>query len=488
MENLKAIVQKVIREGKHGPYAVATSDQVQGSVTFSLEPTVWKEADWPEQGMAVFLERLRQMRAGWRAKTGRFWQLSDEQTERSREMQFLYPTSRQYPIDEVCEKIVRELELRNWQVPDMEVEFHDYGSGEQMFRVLQSIKGTDFYMRFGRPQRTMDGGHWNDTAAISEIGIPRKILSVFNDESGPTFYLYVGKDWEKDQTRFFRGPKVNSRLRNERRIYLRYSGRADEGGRYTISGQRSPFLVHDDDLGREYSPRKGEPHVLMTEEVMQEFNDYLSGNVLAAICTQPVPDEKVDILTPPEDIPFPESIGPIFCFAKHDDAERIVLGKADASQLPAYRRYGLIGNGIRLLALDLSDGKPLPEIAHEGFTWCGIGPVYATTAIEELEVFGHYRWPDKEQYVVRVMPNRANEIYIADHAVYEKRRQEIGEQMKTDRDFTEAEVRDFMSARARTIVPINEYRGGYEQPIVLLRRNMGFDEVELVSGPHPSRY
>lgn len=92
MDTIKAVVQKVIREGKHGPFAVATSDQLEGSVTFSLEPTVWKEREWPEEGVMVFLGELRQKRAGWRAKTGRFWKPSDEQlqqTERSRQMKGL---------------------------------------------------------------------------------------------------------------------------------------------------------------------------------------------------------------------------------------------------------------------------------------------------------------------------------------------------------------------------------------------------------------
>lgn len=79
MDCLKAVVQAIIPQGKHGPFAVATSEGLDGSVTFSLEPTVWKEAEWPEEGMCVFLANLRQKRAGWRAKLGRFWKLSDEQ-------------------------------------------------------------------------------------------------------------------------------------------------------------------------------------------------------------------------------------------------------------------------------------------------------------------------------------------------------------------------------------------------------------------------
>lgn len=81
---VKAVVQKVVSEGRHGPFAVATSDGLDGSVTFSLERTIWKEKEWPEEGMYVLLGKLRQKRAGWRAKAGRFFKPSDEQTERSK--------------------------------------------------------------------------------------------------------------------------------------------------------------------------------------------------------------------------------------------------------------------------------------------------------------------------------------------------------------------------------------------------------------------
>lgn len=81
MDAIYAIVQKVVPKGPHGPYAVATSDALTGSVTFSLEPTVWQEEDWPEEGNIVLLSKLRQKRAGWCAKAGRFTRPSDEQPQ-----------------------------------------------------------------------------------------------------------------------------------------------------------------------------------------------------------------------------------------------------------------------------------------------------------------------------------------------------------------------------------------------------------------------
>ena len=63
MEEIKAVIQKVISEGDHGPFAVATSESIDGSITFSLELTVWQEDEWPEQGVIVVLGNLRKKRA-----------------------------------------------------------------------------------------------------------------------------------------------------------------------------------------------------------------------------------------------------------------------------------------------------------------------------------------------------------------------------------------------------------------------------------------
>ncbi|MBI1957114.1 MAG: hypothetical protein HYS44_01490 [Candidatus Niyogibacteria bacterium] len=495
MDTIKAVVQKVIREGKHGPFAVATSNRLEGSVTFSLESTVWKEKERPEEGTMVFLGELRQKRAGWRAKHGRFWKPSDEQTqqiERSRTMEFLYPISRQFPFDWVCDRIVRELETRNWQVPGIAVEFHEYGSGEQKFRAVSQIKSRDFKLRFGRMQGTLPGGRWNDANAVTEIIIPRMEIRVYSDESGPTFYFYVGTDWEQDREQFMSGSraKVNSRLDGEPRMYLQYTGGCDchSGSQnHTHRGRRSPLLVHTNDLGREYDPEGNEPKFFRTDRVMVEFEQYLERVALYTIVSYPIPQESVDMFAVPAPVPFPESVGPLFCFGEHRDAGRIRQGKANADRLEPADRYGLSCGGYRLLSLGTSNDGTVPEIAYEGFLWCGIGGVTAEMAIDSLEIPGHNRWSDRERFVIRVKPSRANGIYIADHAQYEKRRKELADSLK-DRDrFTDAEVADFTRARARTIVPLSEYKGGFEQPVVLIGRELSFDEVEVVSGPHKDR-
>lgn len=80
-DTVQAIVQKIVRDGKHGPYAVAKSEEL-GSVTFSLGEDVWSEKDMPEPGTFVLLSDLRKKRAGWRANSGRYVKPSDEQKPR----------------------------------------------------------------------------------------------------------------------------------------------------------------------------------------------------------------------------------------------------------------------------------------------------------------------------------------------------------------------------------------------------------------------
>lgn len=430
-------------------------------------------------------------------------------------LQFLYPSVRQFPFDEVCGEIVRELEKRNWQVPGVNVEFHEYGSGAQKFRAVSRIKGQDFALWFCRVQRTMPDGHWNDTAGVTEIVIPKMELHVYEDESGPTFYLYVGDDYERDREKFMNGSKVHSKLNNEAKMYLQYeggcncraaggasfeavgfltatfAGNADKLARmsHTHQGRRPPVLVHTNDLNREYDPKGNEPKLFRTAAVMAEFKHYLSEVVLEMIMSHPIPAEKVDIFAAPKPIPFPESVGSLFCFGRYREAERIKQGKVNPEELKPSDRYGLSGGGYTLMAFGTSKDGTVPEVAYEGFLWCGLGEVTAETAIDSLEVPGHCRRSDSEQFVIRLKPDRANGIYIADHAPYGKRRKELADAMGKGRDrFTDAEVSEFICARARTIVPISEYKGGYEQPVVLISRELSFDEVEVVSGPHKDPY
>lgn len=80
-EQLIGVVDRVVLDGNHGPYALAKVGERENAVffTFSLEPPVWNEGDIPDEGMQVVLSKLRKKRAGWRALSARYLQTADEQ-------------------------------------------------------------------------------------------------------------------------------------------------------------------------------------------------------------------------------------------------------------------------------------------------------------------------------------------------------------------------------------------------------------------------
>jgi len=77
IEKVVAVVQDVVN-GKHGIYVVTTSDEINGSITFSLRKEVWQEKENPKAGDCVVLLELHKRRRGWRASKARFFTLKNK--------------------------------------------------------------------------------------------------------------------------------------------------------------------------------------------------------------------------------------------------------------------------------------------------------------------------------------------------------------------------------------------------------------------------
>ncbi|HUV47359.1 MAG TPA: hypothetical protein VMX11_00155, partial [Actinomycetes bacterium] len=326
--------------------------------------------------------------------------------------QFLYPTSTQFPFDPVCAEIIRALEARNFDVPGMEVTVTTYGSGEQWMRHVHTVTGSDFKIMFERDQGPMPGGRWLRSGAVSSVAILRNLIHVYSDESGPTLRVYVGDNWEADRLAFRQDYGVNSRLNGERRTYLRYRGmcRCRSGLEHSHQGSRSPLLVADNDLGREYDPVPGEPTEYETATVFEAFRAYLA-TVLVEIESHPVA-EPVDMFPEPAPLPVPAWAASLFCLVDHADVDRINQGKADPSELDAAHRYGLRGDGWRLCSLGVRNDGTVPEVAYDGFLWCGLP--WADGGLNPVPPVPGSMRTVRADAVVRIRPKTANEIYIAD--------------------------------------------------------------------------
>lgn len=392
-------------------------------------------------------------------------------------MQLLYPKSRQFPFDDACEQIVRALHARNWKVPGFTVTFSYYGSGAQKLRYVSTIVSDqsaidlgqhDIKLYFCRVQGRLSGGPYNDIAAVNEVRIGSRALRVYEDESGPSYNVYVGDNWERDRSTYW--DRYNAKLNNEPRLCVRYSGRSG----YRNSRATTLEYVKDH---REYAPMGADPQTYDTREVMEGVRAHLQSVILPAIVAY-APAATIDEPTEPPPIPFPADVGPFFAYGEPRDVRRIETGKKSLDALEPADRYALNGGGKRLAPTYIKSGPDLPEVAYDGFLWCGV------VGTAGWRVPGHMRGSFDNQ-LIKVTPKNARGVFVADNAVYEKLREKRSKEIKGERDmFTDEEVNSFLRARACTIVPIAEYKGGFEEPIYLINRELWFDEVEVM-GPRP---
>jgi len=167
----------------------------------------------------------------------------------------LFPTARVFPFDETCSNFVKVLQSRNWNVPDIKVEF----STCREYKMVRYIIGPDFKLYFCRIQGSLGNGY-NNIAAVNKITIMDTSISVYDDGSGPSMKLYVGNDISKDP---YWVMSDLAKLRNEPRRTIRYRGSSRTCGTY-FCNHRNIYLVANSDLGRDYLPeplREGQiPH------------------------------------------------------------------------------------------------------------------------------------------------------------------------------------------------------------------------------------
>jgi len=385
---------------------------------------------------------------------------------------FLYPYSRQFPFDEVAEKIVKALEKRNWKVPGIVVKFHTYGSGEAKYKRVSEIKGNDFKLHFCRVQGKLDD-YWNDTAALEDVFIPKQEMSFYDDESGPSFCLYVGNNWEADKEWFMNSIKVHSKLNKQPRKYLKYSGER------MYRGARAKELVFNHDLGREYSPEGDEPRRFNLSKKFKEITEWLEENVLNYILSFPeVEREEEDVV---ELIPYQGPWEKLYSLCSWGEVGRIQRGKKDPSVLPLSERHAFFGSGRRLVPLSAHTKIEFPKIANEGFIWCDVNQNLTQNSKKEdlsrhvvMEMGGLF----DSNYIVSVKLKCSNDVYVADNAAYEERRHQLFEKIAPRDRLTDEELDEALAVRGATIVPITEYDGTYKDPVVLINRELDFDEIE----------
>ncbi|MCX8075379.1 MAG: hypothetical protein N2749_07345 [Clostridia bacterium] len=390
--------------------------------------------------------------------------------------QFLYPKSRQFPFDEVCEEIVLAIEKRNWKVPGLKVDFSIYGSGTAKYQYVANIRGDDFKLEFCRVQGRL--GKYNDIAAVYAVTIPQQQICVYEDESGPTYYLYVGDDWDKDKDKFIDGIKTNSKLYKEPRKYLKYKGGVNDIYRYC--NQRPPLLLHDNDLGREYKPEGDEPTEFVLANKFKEFTDWLYTNVLDYINTLPEVDAIKLPFTPEEIIPYKGEWPIVFSMADWNFRDRVISGKKIPEKIAPEYRHASLGSCPRLVPWDLAlNDKDIPEIARDGFIWCDTNQ-NITSKSSCYSLVDETCSDLSAKLIVAITLKYANHVYVVDNSIFKETKMQIFENIVPRKKLTDEELSRAYVARAKTIIPITEYKGGFKYPVVLINRELDFDEIEWI--------
>ena len=388
---------------------------------------------------------------------------------------FLYPHSRQFPFDSIASDIITELKKRNWKVPGIVVKFDSYGSGEAKYKKVRYISGQDFKLTFSRKQEMLDS-RWSDTAALCSVHIPRECLEVFEDESGPKYYLYVGGKWQEHKNWFMNSIKIHAKLNKEPRRYLMYLGNHTEE-----NGVRSSMLINTTDCDCEYAAIDNEPQSISLDETFERIIGWLKANVLDNILKSPestLVEETYEKL-----VPYNGPWERIFSICPSSDLNRIRKGIENPKQLLPEDRYASFGSFPRLVPLWVKAKTNLPKIARDEFCWCDTNQCITNeNGKQEISqcIISGMVFDTQCSRLVSIKLKYANNVYVIDDAKFDETHQKLSKEIKPRIRLTSDDLGKAYAARAATIVPINEYKGGYQNPIVLIGRELDFDEIEWI--------
>lgn len=329
-----------------------------------------------------------------------------------------------------------EMYLRNFNVPGFELEF--------CFNIdrceIDIFKLTNWDLGF---RMTSD---W-------EINIKGKEVSIHSDGSG-SLDLYVLDNWERDKKEFMDGVKFHRKMDGKSRLCIHYN-------------LWNATFTATDDIGRGYAPEGDEPKSFSKRTVEKELLEQVN-IVLAEIRKTPVAEVIEDVFSEPEPVYLSNDLfkGTVF-YAFCNDYNQ---SEARTNGLSPGKR--LLNLGVKL------PEHPLAKTMHEGFVYlevCKEDDVPPTKPTDTR----------KHNYSERVgpftiVPKHVNDFYVIDASVFETKKAEWFAANPTQEYLSDALMADFERDEAVTIVPINDYQGGYKKPVVIVNRRIWPEEVAVL--------
>ena len=375
--------------------------------------------------------------------------------------------------------LIREIARLGWtDVPGVDVTVWLSGSGRNVTMNVWQIAGT--VPEVGPFRIVTQGAH-----DVMEVAIGGKEMAIHSDGSGH-INLYVGSGWESDGADWIARSKVNAKLNGEPKTHLYY--RQDP--------HQPNLFHHDTDLGRAHDRAPDEPKTLSRAQVIKEQCALLE-RLVHRLRAEPTPIDgepgaplpeiiaggaaKLIRLLHQEPIPAPDAFPTLFTTVESRQAWRIRRAQAGLEREDKRDLECALSGGRRLCGLGVPNPKdnPFPEIAYDGFVYGYVSP--------QMKREGCYTSSSKENLPALIRPKILNDVFVFDDGAYAVARDALWARVRAvepeRKTLTDAEVAQVDAAVARTLVPAAEYMGGYANPVYAIRREIGFDEVEVVIGP-----
>lgn len=343
---------------------------------------------------------------------------------------------------------------------EIQVRLHETGNG--IFRTINRIDSKDFSIWNCRASGVSYRDKYNEISRPTEIEIMplRTEINLYDDDSG----IYVGKD----------GKRFTNSVRVMRSQREGFSDNKGDNMYRTFSGPNpsAPFEGYSNENWKE------DETTYSWSKLQDESIVWLVNNVLTPLKEAPVPESQATTL--PEEEPFPEDkVGPLYTFVSMKDMRRISrIGNNPKKAFPEERKG--VRPERRLLSLDIPLGEDVPNVAHDGFVWCGVGKVNQETDIDKLSIAFNSRRTDtflsNNEGVAVIKPKSARDIYIVDWRKWEEYRENTFSPTHTR--LTAQEYHEMYQSVGKTLIPITEYDGSYEKPVVLIGRSLELDEIE----------
>jgi hypothetical protein len=365
-----------------------------------------------------------------------------------------------YPFDKHAYRLILEIVRVGWEVPGWDIGMQCFGTGNDRYisvtEISGHVAGANFYLKFNRLSLSKAANHFQDEISLSQVCIPhvngrppfRLVVTDNPDET--KLSVYAGDSWDAEYPLF-------------------YDGTVSDKWDYVLNS-KSEFVQEETWQNTDNGMRARATAGVTYDEGLKAAENLLE-RIVARVVTLPSRHVDIGLLACPE----PDKLAkPIEAYAIIGDSALIrVQAHKRGVVLKPWADYAMLPDRP-ILPLDLATNTDLPRAAFVKYTWLTLFKPDPS----DLENYTIFREGLDEGRLVKVTLKLANDAFVADlEAGLAIKRKFWADHAQLSKE----EVSASWLAVARSMVPLDYYTDGkYKKPLLLLTRELGLDEVQLI--------